>query len=261
MCYTLFKQKYYLCMIISVTEMTKREKEEAKNGIRSGRGGARPGAGRPKGDGAQTLIAFRAPEQMARYIESQPNKTEFIKECINQHVNNHTENHINYHTDGNINHIANNHAGQHAGHNSWGTAFAATQVEELMINFFDIGVVAGFPIPLDNDERSQRIKLLQTLCPHEESSYLIRVKGNSMIDANIHDGDIVIVDKSNRNPTPYEVAVCELNGEYTLKRFERRGDEGWLIPANHEFPEIQVTSQDDFAIWGVVTYVIHKPTV
>lgn len=97
------------------------------------------------------------------------------------------------------------------------------------------------------------------LCPNPEASYLIRVDGNSMIDAGIYSGDIVIVDKSNRNPDETQVAVCELNGEYTLKRFVKRGEEGWLIPANPKYPKIKVTEDDDFSIWGTVTYIIHKP--
>ena len=71
-------------------------------------------------------------------------------------------------------------------------------------------------------------------------------------------GDIVVVDTSNRNPSESQVAVCELNGEYTLKRFRKRGDEGWLVPANPEFSEVHVTKDDEFAIWGVVKYVVHE---
>lgn len=140
-----------------------------------------------------------------------------------------------------------------------GVAVPATKVKGLSLPFFDIGVKAGFPIPLDNDERSQDINLLKLLCPNPESSYLIRVEGNSMIDAGINDGDIVIVDKSNRNPTEKQVAVCELNGEYTLKTFVKRGDEGWLVPANPAYPEIKVTEADRFSVWGTVTYILHKP--
>ena len=131
--------------------------------------------------------------------------------------------------------------------------------ETPFIPFFDIGIAAGFPIPLDNDERAQSIELLQMLCPYPESSYLIRVDGDSMIDANIYSGDIVIVDKSQRNPSPSQVAVCQLNGDYTLKCFEVRNGVGWLIPANPDYPEIRVTEDDNFNIWGTVTYVIHKP--
>ena len=140
-----------------------------------------------------------------------------------------------------------------------GQVWPATQIKELTLHAFDQEVRAGFPIPLDNDEKAQDIELLRMLCPHPEASYLIRVEGNSMQDADISSGDIIIVDKSNRNPTPSEVAVCELNGEYTLKRFEVRNGEGWLVPANPDYPEIRVTEEDRFCIWGTVTYVIHKP--
>jgi DNA polymerase V len=140
-----------------------------------------------------------------------------------------------------------------------GEVYPVAQLGDMRLPFFDVDIVAGFPIPLDNDEKGQDIELLRMLCPNPEASYLIRVQGNSMIDAGIYDGDIIIVDKSNRNPAPTEVAVCELNGEYTLKRFERRGEEGWLVPANPSYPEIRVTEEDSFSIWGTVTYIIHKP--
>ena len=53
--------------------------------------------------------------------------------------------------------------------------------------------------------------------------------------------------------------MCELNGDYTLKHFVKRGDEGWLVPANPDYPELKVTEDDDFSVWGTVTYIIHKP--
>jgi len=206
---------------------------EDKTKPKGSRGGARPGAGRPKTD--SKLITFRVPGYMARYIENQGNKTDFIKYSISKVMK------------------------EEPDFSKLGEAFPVDKIKELSLPFFDIDIVAGFPIPLDNDERAQDIEILQMLCPHPESSYLIRVKGESMIDAGIHSGDIVIVDKSNRNPSSDEVAVCELNGEYTLKRFERRGNEGWLIPANPDFPEIRITEDDIFSIWGTVTYIIHKP--
>ena len=124
--------------------------------------------------------------------------------------------------------------------------------------FFETSVVAGFPVPLDNDERSQDIDIIRLLCPHPEASYLVRVNGNSMIDAGVLNGDIVIVDKSRRDPGPKEIAVCELNGEYTLKHFVIEEGQGWLVPANPEFPRIRISSEDDFRVWGTVTYIIHK---
>ena len=141
-----------------------------------------------------------------------------------------------------------------------GEVFPADRVQDLSLPFYDnIRVVAGFPIPLDNDEKSQDINLLRMLCPNPEASYLIRVQGDSMVDADIHSGDIVIVDKSNRNPGEHQVAVCEFNGEYTLKHFVMEDGCGWLVPANPAFPRIRVTPDDDFKVWGTVTYIIHKP--
>ncbi len=134
----------------------------------------------------------------------------------------------------------------------------ATDVTPFTLPFSDQMATAGFPVPLDNDERSQDIDILAMLCPHPEASYLIRVKGDSMIDAGIESGDIVIVDKSNRNPSPREIAVCELNGEYTLKHFVEEDGAGWLVPDNPDYPKFRVMPDDDFSIWGTVTYIIHK---
>ncbi len=202
---------------------------------RKKRGGFRKGAGRPRKD--SRLFTFRASDAMAEYIESRQNKTEFIKDCIQRAI------------------------WEDLPQLEWGSVYPASRVRDVNIPFFDIGIVAGFPIPLDNDERAQDIDLLRMLCPHPESSYLIRVEGQSMKDAGICSGDIVIVDKSNRTPTERQVAVCEFNGEYTLKHFVRRDGVGYLVPANPDFPEIKVMPDDEFRIWGTVTYIIHKPSV
>ena len=198
------------------------------------RGGKREGAGRPGTD--SKLFTFRAPKAMAEYIDAQDSKTDFIKACISQTM-----------------------AEDPSNLEQLGSVYPATRVKDLSLPFFDIGIVAGFPLPLDNDERAQDIELLKMLCPNPESCYLIRVKGDSMIDAGIESGDIVIVDKSNRNPSESEVAVCEFNGEYTLKRFVKRDGFGWLVPANPDYPEIKVTPEDYFRIWGTVTYILHRP--
>lgn len=196
-------------------------------------GGRREGAGRPRT--GSKLYTFRVPGNMAKVIDEQPNKTEFIKGCIHKAIN-----------------VTPNFT-------KWGEIHAVSEIEDITLPYFDVNIVAGFPLPLDNDERAQDIELLKMLCPNPEASYLIRVEGNSMIDAGIYSGDIIIVDKSNRNPDETQVAVCELNGEYTLKRFVKRGNRGWLVPANPDYPEIEVTQEDDFSIWGTVTYIIHKP--
>ena len=200
---------------------------------KSRRGGARLGAGRPKGD--SKIISFRAPGPLAEQLEGMENRTEFIRQALAWAVRE---------------------RGHHPGFP--GHAVPAGSVRPLSLPYYDFSVVAGFPVPLDNDERSQDIDILSMLCPHPEASYLIRVSGNSMIDAGVLSGDIVIVDKSNRNPGPHEIAMCELNGEYTLKHFVLEEGQGWLVPANPEYPRIRITPDDDFSVWGTVTYIIHK---
>ena len=200
---------------------------------KSRRGGARPGAGHPKGD--SRMISFRAPGPLAEQLEGMENRTEFIRQALAWAVRE---------------------RGHHPGFP--GHAVPAGSVRPLSLPYYDFSVVAGFPVPLDNDERSQDIDILSMLCPHPEASYLIRVSGDSMIDAGVLSGDIVIVDKSNRNPGPHQIAMCELNGEYTLKHFVLEQGQGWLVPANPEYPRIRISPEDDFSVWGTVTYIIHK---
>ena len=200
------------------------------------RGGRRPGAGRPKGD--SKLFSFRASGEMAHLIEAQPNKTEFLTNCVRLSMRS---------------------AQREPNLSKLGTVYEVGENESYPLPYFDVKVVAGFPVPLDNDEKAQAIDLIRMLCPHPLSSYLIRVEGDSMIDADIHSGDILIIDKSERNPSERQAALCELNGEYTIKFVHRRGEQLWLVPANPDFPEIPVREGDSFNVWGVVTYTIHKP--
>ena len=204
-------------------------------------GGARPGAGRPKGD--SELLSFRCPRDLADKLREQDNRTEFIRRSLRRAMEEQV--------DGTSMRPATDPVMP-------GSLTPASKVHTVRLPFFDQRVVAGFPVPLDNDEQSQDIDILSMLCPHPEASYLIRVNGDSMIDAGIMSGDIVIVDKSNRSPSPKEIAMCELNGEYTLKHFVEEDGIGWLVPDNRDYPRFRVTPDDDFSIWGTVTYIIHK---
>ena len=199
-------------------------------------GGSRPGAGRPKGDSKR--FCFRASGEIARRIEAQPNKTDFLTSCVRLFMRKEQR-------DLDLSRL--------------GTVYEVGENENYPLPYFEVKVVAGFPVPLDNDEKAQAIDLIRMLCPHPLSSYLIRVDGDSMIDADIHSGDILIIDKSERNPSDRQAALCELNGEYTIKFVRRKGDQLWLIPANPNYPEIPVQEGDSFNVWGVVTYTIHKP--
>ena len=198
-------------------------------------GGQRPGAGRPGTD--SRTYTFRAPAVMADFIDAQPEKTAFIRRCISRAM----------------------YEGCYDERLPLGCPVPVSGMKAVSLPFFDLKIAAGFPIPLDNDERSQDIDLLSVLCPCPESTYIMKVEGDSMINAGICSGDIIMVDKSNRNPLESEVAVCEYNGEYTLKHFVKRDGCAWLVPANPAYKPIQVSVADDLSIWGTVTYVIHKP--
>lgn len=211
--------------------------EEAK---KNGRGGRRAGAGRPKGD--RRLFSFRIEGRLADFIDSHKNRTAFIHNCIEEAFNRKEED-------------ASFFALQ-----TLGDIYSATSVRSMTLPKFDNArVVAGFPLALDTDEQAQSVDILRMLCPNPEASYLIKVRGDSMIDAGISDGDIIIVDKSNRTPSEHEVAVCEYNGEYTIKHIVQQAGKTWLVPANPKYPRIEIFEEDDFSVWGVVTYTIHKP--
>lgn len=117
-------------------------------------------------------------------------------------------------------------------------------------------ISAGFPSPAD-DHLEISLDLNQALIRHPAATFYARVKGSSMIDAGIEEGDLLVVDKA-LEPKDGDIAVCFLDGEFTVKRISLREDEVCLVAANSDFPEIRVSGESDLVIWGVVTYVIHR---
>ena len=124
-------------------------------------------------------------------------------------------------------------------------------------------IKAGFPSPAQ-DYSENIIDLNRELVKNPASTFFGRAKGESMLDAGISDGDILIIDKSIE---PYQdaVAVCFIDGEFTLKRVHFVKEDGqlkeiWLMPQNKKFKPIVVTPDNTFLIWGIVTYSIksHK---
>jgi DNA polymerase V len=109
------------------------------------------------------------------------------------------------------------------------------------------------------------IDLNVELVRHPQATFYGRVVGDSMIDAGVDEGDILVIDKS-LEPSDGDMAVCFLDGEFALKRIslkdpsgkKSRGEGLWLMPANPKYSPIHITESDDFSVWGVVTYVIKK---
>ena len=118
------------------------------------------------------------------------------------------------------------------------------------------GVSAGFPSPAE-DFLEPSIDLNRTLIRNAASIFFVRVSGDSMKDDRIDDGDLLVVDKS-LEPSDGCVAVCFLDGEFTLKRVRMGRDRLTLMPANPRYRPIEVSRDNHFAIWGVVTYAIKK---
>lgn len=126
----------------------------------------------------------------------------------------------------------------------------------VLLPFADEGIRAGFPTPAQ-DYLDVAIDLNHELIAHPQSTFYGRVRGNSMEDAHVFDGDLLVIDKS-LNPRDGDMAVCFLDGEFTLKTIRITAEEILLVPANPDYLTIHVTESDDFTIWGIVTYCIHK---
>jgi DNA polymerase V len=116
------------------------------------------------------------------------------------------------------------------------------------------GISAGFPSPA-MDFIDLTIDMNKHLIKHPSATFYGRVKGVSMKDAGIGDGDLLVIDKSIQ-PTNDKIAVCYIDGDFTVKRIKIKNDCIWLIPENETYTPIKVTSDNDFIIWGIVTHVI-----
>lgn len=156
--------------------------------------------------------------------------------------------------------------------------------ENHEVAFVEGGVHAGFPSPAQ-DYMNASIDLNRELVKHPAATFFAKVVGDSMIDAGVEEGDILVVDKS-LEPSEGDMAVCFIDGEFALKYIsfknpvvdgygERHAKKAskpgvsydilehqrmWLLPANPKYPPIEVTDANDFTIWGVVSYVIKKVT-
>ena len=119
-------------------------------------------------------------------------------------------------------------------------------------------VKAGFPSPAEDIR--EKLDLIKLLVKHKASTFFFRVSGVSMVDAALDEGDIIIVDRA---IDPYNgcKAVCFIDGEYTVKRVEIGESGVRLMPANElntNYKAIDITPENNFIIWGVVTYTIKK---
>ena len=124
------------------------------------------------------------------------------------------------------------------------------------ILYINEGVSAGFPSPAA-DFMETNIDLNKELSENPLATFYIKVKGNSMIDAGINDKDVLVVDRS-LEPQNNKIAICCIDGEFTVKRIQVHKDCLYLMPENPSYEPIKVTEENQLIIWGMVTYVIKK---
>ncbi len=136
------------------------------------------------------------------------------------------------------------------------TFFIPEYTEGSGTSFIDTGISAGFPSPAD-DFKEQRLSLDDELVKNKEATFYARVSGQSMIGAGLDDNDLLVIDRS-LEPENNKIAVCFLDGEFTVKRLRVQDNEVWLQSENPDYPIIKITEHNDFVIWGIVTNVIKK---
>lgn len=117
-------------------------------------------------------------------------------------------------------------------------------------------ISAGFPSPAD-DYSEARLDLNKELISNESATFYARVRGDSMTLAGISDGDLLIIDKS-KTPINGSIVVCLIDGEFTVKRLQKKGNQFFLMPENDNYQPIKIKPENDVTIWGVVTYTIKK---
>ena len=125
-----------------------------------------------------------------------------------------------------------------------------------LIPIFTSRVQAGFPSPAD-DHLEDTLDLNTHLIHHKEATFFVKAQGESMIGAGIHQGDILIVDKS-LSPKSGKIVIAVVDGEFTVKGLHKYQGNITLKAENSEFEDIKIKGTDELIIWGVVTSVIHQ---
>lgn len=132
--------------------------------------------------------------------------------------------------------------------------YAVNTDTELLLPLAQEGISAGFPSPAQ-DFLDVAIDLNRELIKSPSSTFFARVKGTSMKGAGIDHGDLLVIDKSVL-PGDGRIAVCYVDGDFTVKRIRLDRGECWLMPANPAYKPIRITADNDFLVWGIVTYLI-----
>ena len=128
--------------------------------------------------------------------------------------------------------------------------------QPIRVPLFSHKVPAGFPSPAD-DYIEARLSLDQHLITNKDATFFVRAKGNSMVDAGIFDGDLLVVDKS-LTPSSGNIVIAIIDGDLTVKRLVLRDNKTILKPENLRFKEIELKDGQELQVWGVVTSTVKK---
>ena len=141
-------------------------------------------------------------------------------------------------------------------HNQKLIFFHPNQEQKKRMHLVEEGISAGFPSPAD-DFKELRISIDQEVVRNEESTFYARVSGESMQGAGLDNGDLLVIDRS-IEPQNDRIAVCFIDGAFTVKRLKVEADCVYLMPENKNYKPIKVNAEDELVIWGIVTYVVKK---
>ena len=110
---------------------------------------------------------------------------------------------------------------------------------------------------INSDFKEIRISLDKELVKNKDATFYARVDGDSMIGAGLEDGDLLVIDRS-LNPENGRIAVCLIDGDFTVKRIKKEKNKLFLVPENKKYKKIEIKEENELVIWGIVEYVIKK---
>ena len=124
------------------------------------------------------------------------------------------------------------------------------------VPLFGDAVPAGFPSPAD-DYLDMDLNLHDYLVQNPSATFCVKAIGDSMIDAGIESSDVMVIDRA-LTPKNNDIILAVVDGEFTVKHIKKSNDELYLMPANENYRPMKITTEMNFQVWGVVTFIIHK---
>jgi DNA polymerase V len=134
--------------------------------------------------------------------------------------------------------------------------FQPIQKKQILTPVFLDSVSAGFPSPA-TDYMENKLDLNEYLIKRPAATFIVKAKGLSMTDAGILSGDLLIVDRS-IVPKNNNIVIASIFGDLTVKKLSKKENSLFLLPANSDYPSIEVKEEMECFVWGVVTYIIHE---